>query len=213
MEEWGKPQRIRVDNGRPWGRANGLPMALALWLMGLGIEVTWIPPRRPQRNGVVERTQGVLQQWAEPKRWKSIEEGQKRLDWAVAMQREEYRGRDGKTRRERFPELGTNPRRYTSEAESEEWSLGEVDRRLATGTWGRRVGKTGQIYLYGWAYTVGRACARQHVFVSWNGESRRWRVRDAHGQEIKMLDPKHFDAEAICSLEVTYVKPSRERHK
>ena len=123
FEEWGLPERIRADNGHPWGSWNDVPPPLALWLMGLGIEVTWIPARKPQYNGVVERSQGVLQQWAEPETWRDVEEGQARLRWAIQMQRAGYRGQDGKTRVERFPGLGENPRRYRREEEEQMWCV------------------------------------------------------------------------------------------
>ena len=63
---WGLPQGIRVDNGHPWGLNSGLPPALALWLLGLGVRMAWIPPCEPQYNGKVERSNGVTKQWAEP---------------------------------------------------------------------------------------------------------------------------------------------------
>jgi hypothetical protein len=63
---WGRPQALRVDNGTPWGATGGLPTERALWLLGLGVRVLCNPPRRPQRNGVVERSQGVGQRWGEP---------------------------------------------------------------------------------------------------------------------------------------------------
>jgi transposase InsO family protein len=58
-ERWGLPRVVQVDNGSPWGSWSDLPPPLALWLIGLGLELAWIPPRRPQRNGVVERSHGV----------------------------------------------------------------------------------------------------------------------------------------------------------
>jgi len=186
-------------------------MPLVLWLMGLGIEVTWIPPKKPQYNGTVERAQGVLQQWAEPKHWPDEVEGQRRLDWAITMQREGYRGADGKTRAERFPQLAMNPRAYRPEREEEEWCLAEVDRQLATISLVRRVGKMGQITLYGWAYTVGRRYARQNVGVRWDAQTREWCVYDERGREIQRLKPKQLDAQAIRALQVAYVKPSRQR--
>jgi transposase InsO family protein len=57
---WGLPGRLRVDNGAPWGSKGDWPTELALWLIGLGVGVTWNTPRRPQENGVVERSQGTV---------------------------------------------------------------------------------------------------------------------------------------------------------
>ena len=36
---WGLPWRDRVNNGHPWGLNSGLPPDLALWLIGLGVEM------------------------------------------------------------------------------------------------------------------------------------------------------------------------------
>jgi hypothetical protein len=63
---WGLPDRLRVDNGAPWGSDDGLPTELACWLIGLSVPVVANPPYCAQANGVVERFQGVGQQWAEP---------------------------------------------------------------------------------------------------------------------------------------------------
>src|SRR6266852_5962403 len=59
FQRWGRPQRFRVDNGTPWGSVGDLPTDLALWLLGLDVGISPNPPRRPQDNGVVERSQGT----------------------------------------------------------------------------------------------------------------------------------------------------------
>ncbi len=68
FERWGRPARIRVDNGMPLGSKGDLPTDLGPWLAALGVEVVPNPPRRPQDNGVVERSQGTGKRWAEPHR-------------------------------------------------------------------------------------------------------------------------------------------------
>src|SRR5262245_9618109 len=46
---WGRPQRLRVDNGPPWGAARGdLPTDLGLWLAGLAVGLDYNPPATPQ---------------------------------------------------------------------------------------------------------------------------------------------------------------------
>jgi transposase InsO family protein len=86
----GLPKRLRVDNGAPWGGWSDLPTALALWLAGVGVGVVWNPPRRPQDNGVVERSQRTGKAWAEPQRCDDVEELQRRLDEVDGIQREAY---------------------------------------------------------------------------------------------------------------------------
>src|SRR5262245_63729085 len=90
LARWGRPARLRVDNGGPWGSAADLPPELALWLLGLGIDMHWNDPHTPQQNGVVERSQGTSKGWAEPGRCGSAAELQRRLDEMDAIQRERY---------------------------------------------------------------------------------------------------------------------------
>lgn len=54
---YGLPVRINADNGAPWGspRAPGEVSALALWLIRLGIRVSFSRPYHPQTNGKDER--------------------------------------------------------------------------------------------------------------------------------------------------------------
>jgi hypothetical protein len=69
---YGLPQGLRVDNGSPLGSGSDLPTDLALWLIGLGVDMPWNHPNRPQENGVVERSQGTGQCWAEPNACSSV---------------------------------------------------------------------------------------------------------------------------------------------
>src|SRR5437867_1687238 len=86
----GRPRIIRVDNGSPWGSAGDLPPEFALWLVGLGIDMLWNPPRRPQDNGIVERGQGVAKNWAEPHLCRSVAHLQRRMNEEDLVQREKY---------------------------------------------------------------------------------------------------------------------------
>jgi hypothetical protein len=72
------------------GSAGDLPTELALWLFGLGVEVIWNPPRRPQDNGVVERSQGTGKRWSEPPTCDGPAELQRRIDDLDEIQRAEY---------------------------------------------------------------------------------------------------------------------------
>src|SRR5207249_7206313 len=87
---WGMPRAIRVDNGTPWGSRGDLPTDLVLWLAGLDVEVRANPPRRPQDNGVVERSQGTGKRWAEPQAADSAEQLQAVIDGMDQLQRAEY---------------------------------------------------------------------------------------------------------------------------
>src|SRR5438876_12428284 len=101
----GRPKRLRVDNGAPWGKRYDLPSALGLWLIGLGIEMIWNPPARPEKNGVVERVQGTIWRWAEPKTCRDASQLQERLEEIVTFQREVYPGEEGCSRNAIYPQL------------------------------------------------------------------------------------------------------------
>ena len=58
FERYGLPLRINTDNGSPWGvptQPRGSLSALAIWLIRLGIKVTYSAPYHPQTNGKIER--------------------------------------------------------------------------------------------------------------------------------------------------------------
>jgi transposase InsO family protein len=58
FERYGLPERINTDNGSPWGTP-GVPgqslSKLAIWLVRLGIRISFSTPGHPQTNGKQER--------------------------------------------------------------------------------------------------------------------------------------------------------------
>ncbi len=57
FERYGLPQRINADNGQPWGSPSqpGGLTGLAVWLIRLGVRVSYSRPLHPQTNGKDER--------------------------------------------------------------------------------------------------------------------------------------------------------------
>jgi hypothetical protein len=210
---WGKPERLRVDNGAPWGSSQDLPTALALWLWGLDIGIIWNPPRRPQNNGKVERFNGLLDQWGEPARCADWREWGEHLAWVVRLQRERYPACEGQSRSAAYPELEQNPRAYTPAGEAAAWDVQRVDALLGQGTWRRVVNKTGQISLYGRCYQVGRAFRGQTVFVQFDPMAVHWRIEDRNGQELASRPARELAPEQIVRMEVGNVKPGRQKQR
>jgi transposase InsO family protein len=62
FRRYGMPLRINADNGPPWGSPvrPGQLTALAVWLIRLGIRVSYSRPRHPQTNGKDERFHRTL---------------------------------------------------------------------------------------------------------------------------------------------------------
>ena len=205
---------IRVDNGAPWGNTHrDLPSPLSLWLIGLGIEVLWNRPGHPTDNGVVERGQGVLQQWVEVARCRSPAELERWLAWAVEMQREKYPACKGKSRMASYPKLAHSGRCYETTGEARIWNIERVYAWLSQGVWARKVDKVGYISLYNYAYAVGRSYRGQTVYVRFDGESGEWVAYDGQGDEIKRFQAHGIETNAIRRLCVSRRKhrPCREK--
>jgi transposase InsO family protein len=58
FQRYGLPVRINADNGSPWGSPSGAGHSLselAIWLIRLGVRVSFSAPYHPQTNGKIER--------------------------------------------------------------------------------------------------------------------------------------------------------------
>jgi hypothetical protein len=200
---WGLPGRLRVDNGKPWGSWSDLPPALALWLIGLGIDMVWNDPRCPQQNGVVERSQGTAKRWAEPQACHSVAELQARLDADDALQRERYPLTRGRTRWELFPGLAHSGRPYQETEEAATWSLERVRDHLAGYVVPRRVDRQGKVSVYNRNLYVGVVHGGKAVCVQYDPEQGQWLISDREGRELRALPAAEINAEAIRGLRLT----------
>jgi hypothetical protein len=205
---WGLPKRLRVDNGHPWGATGGLPTGLSLWLAGLGVELVCNRPRRPEDNGVVERSQGTTKRWAEPASCKSVEELQRAVDREDHVQREVFPALDRRSRREAFPGLLHSGRGYGPGWETVCWSLERALTWLANFAVRRKVSKDGKVSLYDRRHSVGQAFAGQEVVVCLSVETLEWVVATPEGTELRRLPAPQLSQENIVNLRV-----SRQRNR
>jgi len=199
---WGLPRAVRVDNGHPWGLNRGLPPALALWLLGLGVAVEWIDPGQPRQNPHVERGNGVTQQWAEPSSCATRAELQRRLHRECAVQRERYPAVAGMPRTEAYPGLRHSGRPYRAADERRAWDLARVDRFLAGLTLHRRANAHGAIWIYGEPRNLGRAHRGEEVRVRFDPSDRRWVVTDLADRELKRFPAPELSRARILALDV-----------
>jgi hypothetical protein len=200
---WGLPDRVRVDNGYPWGSPRDLPPELALWLIGLGVEPIWNPPARPTCNPKVERCNGLTQQWGELHTCTDCEQAAEALVEVGRIQREEYPAIRGQTRREAFPQLGAPRRGYRRDREEAMWDLTRVDEFLARGFWRRQADSNGAISIYGHGRSVGRSWARHQIVMRFDTSSRFWLVSNANGEEVKRVPARELTRDRIMALEVS----------
>jgi len=209
FSRWGLPVRMRVDNGVPWGSDDGHPTELACWLIGLGVEVVWNPPRRPQANGVIERSQGVAKCWAEPWTCSDAEELQRRMDETDRLQREAYAGPGELPRWQAFPALAHSGRPYRRDREDDLWNLDRVKSHLAQYVVRRKVDPLGKVSIYNRPRPVGRAWIGKVVNVGFDAEDCSWVVTADDGQELRRIEASEVNQEAVRALRMCYRVPCR----
>lgn len=195
---------MRFDNGTPWGTSSPVPSALALWLVGLGIEPVLGRPKRSTDNAVVERSHGVLNGWVEPQQCADFEDLHNTLQHFVAFQRERYPYHQGRSRLQTHPELMHQPRPYLSTQDAQMWSLQKVLDYLASFRFQRKVEVNGRITLLNREYFLGRAFKRQTVAVQMDAQTQQWVIYDEYGQEIARHDPKDLTYETIFDMTLAY---------
>jgi hypothetical protein len=201
---WGMPGLLRIDNGYPWGSAGDLPTDLALWLLGLGIDLWWNRPRRPQDNGVVERSQGTGKRWGESPTCPNPPEFQKRLDELDRLQRERYAYKKQKSRSEWHPDLRHSGRAYTADWEQQNWNWERMATHLSGYCVERHVDQKGQISIYNRNHYVGVPHRNKTVWVMFDAETCQWAVANEHGQILKEIKAEEVRSPRVRALEVTH---------
>ena len=201
---WGRPERFRVDNGTPWGSAGDWPTDLALWLIGLGVAMIWNPPRRPQDNGVVERSQGTGKRWGEPTTCRDVQELQRRLDDMDRIQREVYPSIQGRSRWQAFPELRKPVRAYSQAWERRTWDIDLVLAHLADYSVPRRVDRKGQVSLYNRNHYVGKQYSGRDIYVVFDPVGREWVFTTAEGVQLRQKLAEEITRERIVKLQVSH---------
>lgn len=185
MTRWGRPERVRVDNGYPWGNWNDLPTAFALWGVGVGLRWHWNDPYCPQQNPKIERSQGTGKRWSEPSLCSSVEQLQQHLDEADRIHREEYPIQGGRSRLELFPQLEHSGRGYSLSWEKRNWSMAAVQEHLSEYVAVRRVFSSGHVRVYNQSRYLGKQYAGHRVQVQYDPDTQEWLFSDEKGQELR----------------------------
>ena len=174
-----------------------------MWLIGLGIGMIWNTPRRPQENGVVERSQGTGHRWCEPGTCESPMELQSRLEKMDRLHREVYPYRERLSRLAYYPGLAHTGRPYSTELEAALWDWRRVTAHLSGYVGARRVNKNGDVSIYDRAYYVGVRFQGQEVYVTFDPETIEWVFSDASGRELRHKAAREITPERVMALDVT----------
>jgi transposase InsO family protein len=205
------PDEVQTDGESTLvtSRRDDFPTVFTLWLTGLGIAHRVIRPGTPTDNAEVERGHRTLNDYAIiGNEDKPLPQLQTILDQAVDELAFELPSRahgcQGKPPVEAHPELVQPRRPFQPEHELALFDLHRVDAFLATFTWRRKVGKTGQICLGGHHhyYTVGRAYAQRDVLIRFDPLDRHFVFYDpaASGQELGRRPARGLAVEDLTDL-------------
>jgi hypothetical protein len=200
---------MRVDNGNPWGTNSGLPSVLSLWLAGVGVDMHWNDPYRPQQNGVVESTQGTTQRWAEPGQCADFAELCRRVAEEDRIQREVYPAINGQSRRAAYPMLLNSGRGYSPGWEKYGWDWQAALGLLADYQARRRVSVGGQVSLYNRSIYVGTAYVGSEVDVQLDAASVEWVISNVTGGQISRSRAAGLTEESVRDL--SFVKHMTKR--
>lgn len=211
--EHGLPEEIQTDwepclNSLPGDR---FPSMFTLWLTELGIVHLHSRPGVPTDEAEVERAHRTLFDYAladcldQP-----LEVLQPHLQLARQQLNTEYPSRahgcHGRPPFRAYPEIQCPPHRFNPQHELARFDLQRVDALLASLSFERKVGKTGQISLGGKQFRigVGRKFAGQVVQVSFDPSDRcfvvacreedigRWKAR-----HLEIIDIVGFGSDAV----------------
>jgi hypothetical protein len=169
--------------------------------------MVWNPPRHPQANGVIERSQGVEKNWAEPWTCADAAELQRRADETDRLQREAYAGPGERPRWQEFPGLAHSGRAYRRNREDSLWDLEKVKKHLARYVVRRKVDPLGKVSICNRPRPVGRAWVGQVVNVGFDAEACCWVVTADDGQERRRVEAPEVSEEAVMGLRMCY-RPS-----
>lgn len=208
FQKWGKPKAVRVDNGEPFGSSEpSTTTPLALWLIGYGIHVIWNKPACPQQNGKVERNQSTSRRWSEIMSCIDMARGQKQLDDAAKIQRDEFpvSRLKSKTREQVFPLIYNQNRPW----DANDFNPIRVYDFLKLKKYVRKVSSNGQITHFGQKPTIGDLYKGQYVSVKLEitlQEQRdpiiEWVVKDVQNKVIRKVSAAHLKKQKLLDLTV-----------
>jgi transposase len=210
--DWGLPEQLQVDHGSSFFDNYGkspFPTRLHLWLLALGVTLSWGRPHQPRDQGMTERshqlwsTQCLLGQ--EYQSWEAL--------YGYLQRRRDFLNcqlpcatLDKQPPLQAFPQARHSPRPYRPEWEAQLLDLQRVFDYLAGGRWFRRVSKDGHISLGGQVFSVGRRWAGQQLEITFDATQAQFACLDEAGRLIHHLPPRQLTAEALMGHLTTVLK-------
>ena len=201
FRQWGMPKALRSDNGEPFGvPTRDVVPIMSLWLAAWGIRHVLNRPKRPTDNANVENNQRTSARWADAYRCADVGQLQERLDEAARCQREVYKvKRLGKVaRKEVFPELYDNPRRFDESLFDEKLAY----ELLSLAIYPRKVSSAGTVSIYSKSFSVGLKHKGTVVFCKFSPKDLAWLCLDKDQNILRTIPDGRFSKEKLYNLTV-----------
>lgn len=193
FREWGLPDRVAVDHDSVFYdnlSPSPFPTRLHLWLVALGVELSFARKHRPTDQAIIERGH---QTW-----YHQVLEGQRFGSWealraALDARRRFLNEQLGCASLHERPPLRAYPaarqprRPYRPEAEATLVDMRRVYTYLGQGRWFRLVSTAGTVAVGGEVYSVGRSWARREVSLSFDPADQHLIVHGPDGVLIKRV--------------------------
>lgn len=194
--DWGLPQQIQVDRDSVFfdnKSKSPYPTLIHLWLIALGVSLTFGRPSRPTDQGQTERSHQI---WAA----QSLE-GQQYESWSqlylTLRERRQFLNEhlpcsalDGLPPLQAFPQARHSGRFYRPEWEAQLLDLQRVHVYLAKGRWFRLISEPGTFALGGEIYYVDYRLAQSQIEITFDAADQHLVCCGADGELIKRLPLK-----------------------
>ena len=201
--DWGLPQQIQVDRDSVFfdnKSKSPYPTLIHLWLIALGVSLTFGRPSRPTDQGQTERSHQI---WAA----QSLE-GQQYESWRqlylTLRERRQFLNEhlpcsalDGLPPLQAFPQARHSGRFYRPEWEAQLLDLQRVHAYLAKGRWFRLISEPGTFALGGEIYYVDYRLAQRQIEITFDAVDQHLICCGADGELIKRLPLKGLSIEIL----------------
>lgn len=209
--DWGRPQRLQVDRESVFydnTSKSPFPTRLHLWLLALGIQLTFGRPHQATDQAMTERSH---QLWAG-----QCLQGQQYPAWQhlylTLQQRRQFLNKtlpcaslDDQPPLQAFPQAAHSQRPYRPEWEAELLDLDRIYTYLAKGRWFRLTSAVGTFSLGGQVYYLGTEWKRQQLDITFEATNQQLHCHDEAGQLVKQLPIQGITVDNLMGDELAFI--------
>jgi transposase InsO family protein len=199
----GVPRQITFDRGTVFfdnTTTSPFPTRLHLWLLALGVEVSFTRVRRPTDHAHVERVHQTMtlqtllgQSWSDaPALWAGLDARRTMLNAHIPC-----RMLGGRAPLQAYPEAGHTGRFYRPEWETELLDLNRVYAYLGTCRWFRRVAQNGSVAIGGIYYYINPKYRGRAIEVTFDSDRALFRAQVAGLAEAIEIIPRGLTKESL----------------